>query len=48
VVVAAFSIVFGGIVLALAIAFGVAGIDSAKKMLEQQSEREQERDIEHV
>jgi hypothetical protein len=50
VVVAAFSIVFGGIVLALAISFGAAGIDAARKMIEQQSEREQERerDIEHV
>ena len=42
VVVAAFSIVFGGIVLALAISFGVAGIDMAKRMLEQQKEKKQE------
>jgi hypothetical protein len=51
VVVAAFSIVFGGIVLALAISFGVAGIDIAKRMLERQKERKQEtaaRDMQHI
>jgi hypothetical protein len=51
VVVAAFSIVFGGIVLALAISFGVAGIDTAKKMLEHQKEKKQEaaaRDMQHI
>lgn len=51
VVVAAFSIVFGGIVLALAISFGVAGVDMAKRMLEQQKEKKQEeaaRDMQHI
>ncbi len=51
VVVAAFSIVFGGIVLALAISFGIAGVDTAKKMLDQQEEKKQEaaaRDMQHI
>ncbi|OGW42039.1 MAG: hypothetical protein A2010_06185 [Nitrospirae bacterium GWD2_57_9] len=51
VVVAAFSIVFGGIVFALAIAFGLAGVDTAKRMLEQQEEKKQEtaaRDMQHI
>lgn len=50
VVVAAFSIIFGGIVLALAIAFGVGGIDVAKRIIERNSEekRETERDVEHI
>jgi hypothetical protein len=51
VVVAAFSIVFGGIVLALSISFGVAGVETAKKMLEQQDEKKQEaasRDMQHI
>jgi hypothetical protein len=34
IVVAAFSIVFGGIVVALAIAFGVGGIDTARRVIE--------------
>lgn len=37
IVLAAFSIVFGGIVLALAIACGIAGVDVLKKMMEQPS-----------
>ncbi len=49
VVVAAFSIVFGGIVLALAISFGIAGVDLAKKMLEQQDKKhDPARDIQHM
>lgn len=34
IVLAAFSITFGGIVIALSIAFGVGGIDAAKRMIE--------------
>ena len=34
IVVAAFSIIFGGIVISLAIAFGVGGIDAARRMIE--------------
>jgi hypothetical protein len=34
IVVAAFSIIFGGIVIALAIAFGVGGIDAARRIIE--------------
>ncbi|MEK7306677.1 MAG: hypothetical protein AAB014_03480 [Nitrospirota bacterium] len=50
VVVAAFSIIFGGIVLALSIAFGVGGIDMAKRIIERNSEekREIKRDVEHI
>ena len=50
IVLAAFSIAFGGIVLALAIAFGVAGIDPARKVFSGQTEKPQatKNDIEHV
>ncbi len=49
IVVAAFSIIFGGIVLALAISFGVGGIDAARRMIEKEDERKEEkRDIEHM
>lgn len=54
IVLAAFSIVFGGIVLALSIAFGVAGVDAAKKIIEKNSEEtevkkeEEGRDMEHL
>jgi hypothetical protein len=53
IVVAAFSIVFGGIVLALSISFGVAGVDTAKKIIEKSSEekvdeKDQGRDMEHL
>ncbi len=50
IVVAAFSIMFGGIVLALAISFGVGGIDAAKRLIEKEAEKKEEgtRDIEHV
>lgn len=37
IVLAAFSIIFGGIVIALAIAFGVGGIDAAKRVIERES-----------
>lgn len=50
IVLAAFSIAFGGIVLALAIAFGVAGIDAARKVFsgEVESSRATKSDIEHI
>lgn len=49
IVVAAFSIIFGGIVLAVAISFGVGGIDAARKMIEKEEERKEEKkDIEHM
>ena len=52
IVLAAFSIVFGGIVAALAIAFGVGGIGAAKRMIEREmgeepTEKARE-DIEHL
>jgi hypothetical protein len=34
IVVAAFSIIFGGIVIALAIAFGVGGVEAARRIIE--------------
>lgn len=37
IVLAAFSIIFGGIVVALSISFGVGGIDAAKRMIERDS-----------
>ncbi len=50
IVVAAFSIMFGGMVLALAISFGVGGIEAAKRLIEKEMEKKEEgaRDIEHV
>ncbi len=50
IVVAAFSIVFGGIVLALAIAFGVGGVDAARKIIEKETEKKEtaREDIEHI
>ncbi len=49
IVVAAFSIIFGGIVLALAISFGVGGIDAARRMIEKEEERKEgKKDIEHI
>lgn len=52
IVLAAFSIVFGGIVAALAIAFGVGGIDAAKRVIERETAEtraEQPKDeIEHI
>ncbi|MBU1426461.1 MAG: hypothetical protein KKH12_09640 [Gammaproteobacteria bacterium] len=37
IVLAAFTIIFGGIVIALAIAFGVGGIDAARRIIEKES-----------
>jgi hypothetical protein len=52
IVIAAFSIIFGGIVIALAIAFGVGGIDTAKRMIENEDtakgKEEAKEDIEHI
>jgi hypothetical protein len=49
IVVSAFSIIFGGIVLALAISFGVGGIDAARKMIEKEDEgKEEKKDIQHM
>ena len=50
IVVAAFSIIFGGIVLALAISFRVGGIEAARKMIEQEAREKKDvkRDIEHI
>ncbi len=53
IVVSAFSIIFGGIVLALAISFGVGGIDAARKIIEMETEKKEEGkenkgDIEHI
>lgn len=52
IVLAAFSIIFGGIVAALAISFGVGGIDAAKRMIERESlekrKEEVKDDVEHI
>lgn len=52
IVLAAFSIIFGGIVIALAIAFGVGGIESARKMIEKEAsprrKPDSSDDIEHI
>jgi len=50
IVTSAFSIIFGGIVLVLAISFGVGGIETAKKMIEQELRKKEEgkNDIEHI
>lgn len=55
IVVAAFSLIFGGIVLALSISFGIGGIDAAKKIIERGREEEKTgdkgdkgRDMEHL
>ena len=52
IVLAAFSIIFGGIVVALSISFGVGGIDAAKRMIERETlekrAAEKKDDIEHV
>lgn len=52
IVLAAFSIIFSGIVLALAIAFGVGGIDAAKRIIEKeaaaQASEAKKDDIEHI
>jgi hypothetical protein len=52
IVLAAFSIIFGGIVIALAISFGVGGIAAAKRMIENEAaakrEDENKDQIEHI
>ncbi len=52
IVLAAFSIIFGGIVIALAIAFGVGGIDTARRIIEKETpakrEEEPKDEIEHI
>jgi len=54
IVIAAFSIIFGGIVLSMAIAFGVGGIDAAKRIIEgggeekKEGKNEKDKDIEHL
>ena len=50
IVLAAFSIAFGGIVLALAIAFGVAGIDAARRVFKdaEDASRPDKGDVEHI
>lgn len=52
IVLAAFSIIFGGIVIALAIAFGVGGIEAAKRIIEREaaekSDKEPQDEIEHI
>jgi len=52
IVLAAFSIVFGGIVAALAISFGVGGIDAARRMIERETVEkradEAKDDIQHI
>jgi hypothetical protein len=52
IVLAAFSLIFGGIVAALAISFGVGGIDAAKRMIERETAEKRagdaKDDIEHI
>ena len=46
----AFSIIFGGIVLALSISFGVGGIDAARKIIERETagtKKEHQEEIDH-
>ena len=52
IVLAAFSIIFGGIVIALVISFGVGGIDAARRMIENEAAakraEENKDEIEHI
>jgi hypothetical protein len=51
IVVAAFSIVFGGLVVALAIAFGLGGVDAAKGIIEKENADRKEKhedEIDHL
>ncbi|HSB33793.1 MAG TPA: hypothetical protein VLG39_05005 [Nitrospirota bacterium] len=50
IVVTAFSIIFGGIILTLTISFGVGGIEAARKIIEKETEKKEEekQDIEHI
>ncbi len=47
-IIIAFAIVFGGIVLALSIAFGLGGKDIAKEYLEKKMKGEEKDDIKHI
>ena len=47
-IVVAFAIVFGGIILALALAFGLGGRDIAKNYLEKKMKGEENDEIEHI
>jgi hypothetical protein len=52
IVLAAFSIIFGGIVVALAVAFGIGGIETARRMIERETAEkrteETKDEIEHI
>jgi Conserved TM helix len=50
IVVTAFSIIFGGIVLTLSISFGVGGIETARKIIQKEAEKKEEvkQDIQHI
>ena len=50
IVISGFCIIFGGIVLALSIAFGVGGIEAAKKIIEQKDHKKEDEtnDINHI
>lgn len=51
IVAAAFSIIFGGIVVCLAIAFGVGGIEAAKRVIEKETtekKEDQKEEIDHI
>lgn len=51
IVVSAFTIIFGGIVIALAISFGVAGIETARKIIEGKKAepgKNEKGDVEHI
>lgn len=48
IVFAAFSIFFGGVLLALAIAFGLGGRDAAKELIDDMRKKGEKNDIEHL
>ncbi|MBI5100407.1 MAG: hypothetical protein HZB33_01020 [Nitrospirae bacterium] len=51
IVVSAFTIIFGGIVMAIAISFGIAGIETAKRIIEGEKtklENDKKGDVEHI
>ena len=50
IVVTAFSIMFGGIVLTLSISFGVGGIETARKIIEKEAKKKEEvkQNVEHI
>ena len=47
IVLAAFSIIFGGVILSLVIALGVGGIEAARRIIEKEAEKVK-KDIEHL